>query len=143
MIEIYCDGASRRDGRGGWGLVAYKEGVESFCAYGGDTETTNNRMELMAAIMVCRFLQPKQSAKVYSDSKYVVDGILDHADIWLRNNWRTGGNKELKNLDLWQELVELDCERLVSWVWVKGHSNLLGNDRADELAGLGVPKVII
>lgn len=143
-MDIYCDGASRKDGRGGWGFVMYppKSKVELAYGCGGEHNTTNNRMELKAAIMAVRWLPVGAAATLHSDSKYVIDGILEHMDIWLRTGWRSSSNQAVKNVDLWVELANLDVDRVLSWQWVKGHSGVVGNERADELAGLGVPKEV-
>lgn len=138
--HLFCDGASRKDGRGGWGFVVYENQVELFSGHGGMHDTTNNRMELTAAIKGLRSLPLKSLVTVYCDSKYVVDGITEHLDVWLRNGWRAAGNKPVKNQDLWQVLGEQDVERDTRWVWVKGHTGVAGNERADQLAGLGIPK---
>lgn len=141
-MDIYCDGASRKDRRGGWGFAMYLEGVEAAFGCGGEYNTTNNRMELKAAIMAVRWLPVGATATIYSDSRYVIDGILEHMDIWLRTGWRSSSNKEVKNVDLWEELGNLDVDRVIDWQWVKGHTGVVGNERADELAGLGVPKEV-
>lgn len=139
-MDIYCDGASRKDGRGGWGLVVYEDSIEVAFGCGGEYNTTNNRMELKAAIMAVRWLPVGVIATIHSDSKYVVDGILEHMDIWLRTGWRSSSNQPVKNVDLWEELGNLDVDRVIDWRWVKGHTGVVGNERADELAGLGIPK---
>lgn len=138
--HLYCDGASRKDGRGGWGYTVLENGMELRYAMGGAQETTNNRMELTAAIRGLRSLPRGSLVTVYCDSKYVIDGITSHIDIWLANGWRAAGNKPVKNRDLWEQLGEQDVERRTQWVWVRGHTGVWGNERADELAGLGVPK---
>lgn len=135
----YCDGASRKDGRGGWGYVVMRGPSVVRAACGGDTGTTNNRMELMGAIMALRSYQRGAEVTIVSDSKYVVDGILDHADLWLKTNWRTSSNQPVKNRDLWETLIRLDVDRVVDWQWVKGHSGDPGNERADKLASIGIP----
>lgn len=139
-LRVYVDGASRKDGRGGWGYVVYEGVIELHYACGGAYNTTNNRMELMAAIRALRSFPPGERLTVVSDSKYVVEGILTYMDMWLMTNWRTSTNKPVKNTDLWKTLGELDVDRHVQWEWVKGHTGNIGNERADELAGLGVPE---
>lgn len=138
----YTDGASRKDGRGGWGYVLYLNDQELETACGGHHETTNNRMELLAAIKALEGAKPfTDTLTVISDSIYVVAGITDHMDSWLRSGWRGTGNQEIKNKDLWERLGHLDCDyKKVAWQWVKGHTGIIGNERADELAGLGVPE---
>lgn len=138
-LIAYCDGASRKDGRGGWGYAVYENQYEIRYDFGGETNTTNNRMELMAAIRCLRSFPTGTALTLYSDSKYVVDGILDHMDMWLMTNWRTGGNKPVKNQDLWEALALQDVNRVVDWRWVKGHTGVVGNERADQLAGMGIP----
>lgn len=145
-MDVYCDGASRKDGRGGWGFAVYvasRQGdTEIAYDFGGTYNTSSNRMELKAAIMAVRWLPVGAAATLHSDSKYVIDGILEHMDIWLRTGWRSSSNQAVKNVDLWVELANLDVDRVLSWQWVKGHSGVVGNERADELAGLGVPKEV-
>jgi len=136
---VYCDGASRKDGRGGWGYVAYQGRRELRRGAGGDWDTTNNRMELMGAICALKSLPFGATVTVFSDSKYVIEGITEYLDDWLARNWRTSGNKEVKNRDLWEELGHLDADRCVTWRWVKGHAGTPGNELADKLAGSGVP----
>lgn len=138
--HIYCDGASRKDGRGGWGYVVLQGQVVLREARGGFYNTTNNRMELTAAIRAVQDAPRDGIVTIHSDSQYVVQGILEHMDLWLRTNWRTSGNKPVKNQDLWEKLGDLDCTYAPNWEWVKGHSGVWGNERADELAGLGIPK---
>ena len=141
MLNIYCDGASRKDGRGGWGLAAYWHDKLMFEECGGAFDTTNNRMELQGAIEALKCYDPGTEMTIHSDSQYVVQGILEHIDLWLRTGWRTSGNNPVKNQDLWEELATLDVERKVTWLWVKGHSGVPGNERADALATLGVPTI--
>lgn len=136
----YCDGSSRKDGRGGWGYVVYAGHTELKQACGGEYETTNNRMELTAAIRALQSLPVGSRVRVYSDSNYVIQGITEHIDAWLQTGWRTSGNAPLKNRDLWEVLGNLDCDFEVDWRWVKGHSSVPGNERADRLAALGVPE---
>ena len=136
---VYCDGASRKDGRGGWGYVLYENDVEGRARCGGEHGTTNNRMELKGAIMALRSLPQGARVTVYSDSQYVVNGILDHMDVWLMLGWQTSSGKPVKNADLWEILGYLDVDRKVDWKWVKGHSGVPGNERADRLATEGVP----
>lgn len=141
LDRIYCDGASRKDGRGGWGFVVYRGNVRQRTEFGGAFDTTNNRMELQAAIEALKTISIGARVEVICDSKYVVEGILEHVDLWLRTGWRTSGNKPVKNVDLWQELVVLDIDRKVRWTWVKGHAGDVGNEEADAAAARGVPKV--
>lgn len=143
---IYCDGASRKDGRGGWGAhirrpARTRIGYVVEDIYGGEYETTNNRMELMAAIEALWYIPEGSTVTVVCDSKYVVDGITEYIDGWERCGWRTSSNQPLKNADLWYELKQAASIHTVAWQWVKGHSGDEGNEKADELAGLGVPPV--
>lgn len=139
--SLYTDGASRRDGRGGWGFVLFCDGKEVLYDYGGKRHTTNMEMELLAPIKALQSIRPGAKLTIYSDSKYVVEGITENIDTWLRANWRTGGNKPIKHKELWELLGHLDCDFSIRWQWVKGHSANPGNDRADELATLGVGTV--
>lgn len=138
-FTVYCDGASRKDGRGGWGYAVYEGSVLLRSDCGGEYDTTNNRMELMGAIKALRTFTPGTAVKVVSDSQYVVKGITEYLDDWLQRNWRTGGNKPVKNQDLWEQLGHLDADRKVTWEWVKGHTGNPGNEMADSLATKGVP----
>lgn len=141
---IYCDGASRKDRRGGWGMVVTSQSGEILHeACGGARNTTNNRMELQGAIEAAKYCMSGQEAIIYSDSQYVIHGILDHIDLWLQTGWRTSANKPVKNQDLWEELCLLDLDRKLVWTWVKGHSGVPGNERADKLAGMGVPNPLV
>lgn len=141
-LSIYTDGASRKDGRGGWGYAVFEGPILLYRDFGGFYGTTNNRMELMAAIkgLRSRPAEMRDLLEVYSDSQYVVKGITEYLDLWLQTGWRTGGNKPVKNRDLWEQLAELDVSRRVAWKWVRGHDGDVGNELADKLAGQGVPK---
>jgi ribonuclease HI len=137
-VVIYTDGAcSGNPGPGGWGVVlGYGDHVREL--HGGDPETTNNRMELMAAIQALEALTRPVSVKIYTDSRYVLDGITKWLPGWQRNGWRTSSKQPVKNLDLWQRLVAAMAPHEVTWAWVKGHAGDPGNERADELARLGI-----
>lgn len=141
---VYTDGASRKDGRGGWGFaIWYDETWWEEC--GGEHDTTNNRMELMGAIAGINHLhclsEPDErlSIELWSDSRYVIDGITEYIDDWMFRNWRTSGNKPVKNVDLWKWLHELNQAHDIEWRWVKGHTGNEGNERADVLASRGIP----
>jgi ribonuclease HI len=137
-IEIYTDGAcSGNPGPGGWGaLMVYKGSEKELC--GGEKLTTNNRMELMAAIQALEALKRPSHVKLHTDSVYLRDGITKWIHNWKRNGWRTADKKPVKNDDLWKRL-ELAIEAHdISWHWVKGHSGHDGNERADELARRGM-----
>jgi ribonuclease HI len=137
-VEIYTDGAcSGNPGPGGWGVVLrYGNHVREL--HGGEPSTTNNRMELMAAIQALKALTRPVSVKIYTDSRYVLDGITKWLPGWQRNGWRTSSKQPVKNLDLWQQLVEAMAPHEVTWAWVKGHAGDPGNERADELARQGI-----
>jgi ribonuclease HI len=141
MIEpviIYTDGACRGNpGVGGWGVIlSYKGKVKEL--YGGDKDTTNNRMELMAAIQALEALTKPCAVKLYSDSSYVLKGITEWMPNWKKRGWKTASKQPVKNVDLWQRLDAAIAQHSIEWQWVKGHSGDKGNDRADALANLGI-----
>jgi ribonuclease HI len=135
---IYTDGACRGNpGPGGWGVVL-RYGTVVRELHGSDPLTTNNRMELTAAIQALEALTRPVPVTLYTDSRYVLDGITKWLPGWQRNGWRTAGKQPVKNVDLWQRLVAAMASHEVTWCWVKGHNGDPGNERADELARLGV-----
>ncbi|MBX3505128.1 MAG: ribonuclease HI [Parvibaculum sp.] len=137
-VDLYTDGAcSGNPGPGGWGvLMLYKDNERELC--GGEAATTNNRMELMAAIQGLEALKRGVKVRIHTDSTYVKDGITKWIHGWKKNGWKTAAKKPVKNAELWQRL-ELAIERHdVSWHWVKGHSDHPENDRADALARQGM-----
>jgi ribonuclease HI len=135
---IYTDGAcSGNPGPGGWGAVLRYGGVVKEL-HGGERSTTNNRMELLAAISALEALTRPVPVELYTDSKYVLDGITKWLPGWQRNGWKTASKQPVKNVDLWQRLVAAMAPHEVSWHWVKGHNGDPGNERADELARLGI-----
>ena len=137
-IKIYTDGACRGNpGRGGWGVFIINS-QESKKIFGGKTETTNNEMELTAAIKGLEFFNSPTDLDLYTDSKYVMDGINDWIHNWKRNGWKTANKKPVKRSNLWIELDKLNSFHDVKWYWVKGHSGDVGNDMADELANQGI-----
>ena len=137
-VVIYTDGAcSGNPGPGGWGVVMRWQGTEKEM-YGAEPLTTNNRMELMAAIQALEALQRPTKVELHTDSKYLLDGITKWIKGWQRNGWKTSGKKPVKNDDLWRRLVEAIRPHDVSWVWVKGHAGDPGNERADALARRGI-----
>lgn len=141
MIEpviIYTDGACRGNpGVGGWGaILSYKATVKEL--YGGDKDTTNNRMELMAAIQALEALTKPCSVQLYSDSSYVLKGITEWMPNWKKRGWKTAARHPVKNVDLWQRLDTAIAQHTIEWRWVKGHSGDKGNERADALANLGI-----
>jgi ribonuclease HI len=111
---------------------------ETFDINGGDENTTNNRMELMAAIKALDYIDKDYEITLFTDSNYVKDGITKWINNWKKNNWKTASKKPVKNSDLWKELDSLHSERAVIWKWVKGHAGDPGNERADELARMGI-----
>jgi len=137
-IEIYTDGACRGNpGAGGWGVyLLYKNEKKEF--YGGKLNTTNNQMELTAAIEGLKVLKEPCKVKLYTDSKYVMDGINSWIANWKKNNWKTASKKDVKNKDLWIELDAETCKHEIEWIWVKGHSGNIGNEKADALANMGI-----
>ncbi len=137
-VIIHTDGAcSGNPGPGGWGiLLEYGDTVRELS--GGEAETTNNRMELMAAIMAMETLKRACTIELYTDSNYVRHGITDWIENWKQNGWRTAARKPVKNVDLWQRLDAARQRHDVSWHWVKGHAGDPKNERADELARTGM-----
>lgn len=134
-IVIYTDGGCRGNpGVGGWGAwLRYGEHEKKLS--GSEKDTTNNRMELMAAIKAIEAIKSKDIAiDLYTDSKYVMQGITQWIVAWKKKNWKTASKKPVKNVDLWQKLDKLNQTHQVSWFWVKGHSDDKGNDMADFLA---------
>jgi ribonuclease HI len=143
LIEIWTDGAcSGNPGPGGWGVVLLW-GDHRKELYGGESETTNNRMELMAAIEALNALKKPSKVRLHTDSVYVKDGLTKWIHGWKRNGWKTASKKPVKNKDLWQELDEACKRHDIEWRWVKGHDGDEGNERADELARLGTAEARI
>ena len=139
-IEIFTDGAcSGNPGPGGWGAVLRWNGVEKEL-YGGERKTTNNRMEMMAAIRSLESLKRAAPVDLYTDSTYLRDGITKWLPGWKANGWKTAAKKPVKNQDLWQRLEAAIQGHAIKWHWVKGHSGHPENERADELARAGIPK---
>jgi ribonuclease HI len=137
-VIIYTDGACRGNpGPGGWGVILnYKGKVKEF--YGAEKHTTNNRMELMAAIQALESLTRPCFVQLNSDSSYVLKGITDWMPNWKKRGWKTAARTPVKNEDLWRRLDAAIAKHKVEWKWVKGHSGNTNNDRADELANLGI-----
>lgn len=137
-VEIFTDGAcSGNPGPGGWGAVLrYGEAEKELS--GGEAQTTNNRMELMAAIESLRALKSACRVDLYTDSVYVRDGIRGWITGWKKNGWKTAAKKPVKNAELWQALDEARLRHDVTWHWVKGHAGHPENERADELARAGM-----
>lgn len=137
-VTIFTDGAcSGNPGPGGWGAIL-KFGEHEKELSGGEAETTNNRMELTAAIEALNGLKRPCAVDLYTDSTYVRSGILEWIEGWKRRNWRTASKKPVKNVELWQALDEARLRHDVTWHWVKGHAGHPENERADELARMGM-----
>ena len=135
MITIYTDGAcSGNPGIGGWGVVILENKKDDIFLNGGDDSTTNNKMELTAAIEALKFFKEKKEIKLVTDSKYVKDGIQTWIHNWKKNGWKTSAKKPVKNKELWIELDQLISKHSISWEWVKGHAGNIYNEKADYLA---------
>ena len=141
-VEIFTDGACKGNpGPGGWGALLRWQGHEKRL-YGGERETTNNRMELMAAIMALRSLKRPCQVILTTDSQYVRQGITEWIRNWKARGWKTASREPVKNADLWQALDAEVARHSVDWRWVKGHAGHVENEIADELANLGVAQVL-
>ena len=137
-VTIYTDGACKGNpGPGGWGALLQYRGREREL-FGGESATTNNRMELTAVIRALESLKRPSAVSLYTDSQYVKNGIETWIHAWKRNGWRTSDRKQVKNADLWLELERLARDHDIEWHWVRGHADTEGNHRADELANRGV-----
>lgn len=137
-VIIYTDGACRGNpGKGGWGVILRYKGVVKEL-HGGEHETTNNRMELMAAIQALEILKKPCVVQLHIDSKYVLDGITKWLPNWKQRGWKTAAKAPVKNEDLWRRLDSAIQPHTIDWRWVKGHSGNIGNERADTLANLGI-----
>ena len=141
-VEIFTDGAcSGNPGAGGWGAILRYKDVEKELS-GGEDQTTNNRMELMAVIEALSALKRPCNISLYTDSKYVMSGITEWMPNWKQNGWRTTNKKQaVKNVDLWQRLDELTKQHEIRWIWVKGHNGHAENERCDALARGEVAKI--
>ena len=138
IVEIYTDGAcSGNPGPGGWGALLRWRDVEREI-FGGEPDTTNNRMELMAAIQALEALGRPSRVRLHTDSKYVKDGITSWIHNWKKKGWKTANRKPVKNVDLWQRLDEALGPHRIDWRWVRGHAGHPENERADELARRGI-----
>lgn len=137
-VSIWTDGACKGNpGLGGWGaLLIYGKHRKEL--YGGEANTTNNRMEILAVIQALEVLKERCRVHLYTDSQYVQKGMTEWISGWKQRGWRTAAKKPVKNADLWQRLDELCHQHELHWHWVKGHAGDAGNERADELANLGV-----
>ena len=137
-VEIYTDGACRGNpGPGGWGALLIA-GRHRKTMHGGEDETTNNRMELTAAIEALNALKGSRKVVLHTDSRYVMHGITEWMVNWKKRGWKTAAKKPVKNQDLWMALDEATQRHEITWKWVKGHDGDPGNEEADELANLGV-----
>lgn len=142
-VDIFTDGAcSGNPGPGGWGAILRIGAVDKEL-YGGERDTTNNRMELTAVIEALRALKRPVKARVYTDSQYVQKGISEWIHGWKRRGWKTAGKQPVKNVDLWQLLDSEAARHAVEWHWVRGHAGHVENERADVLARKGVDSVRI
>lgn len=138
VVEIYADGACKGNpGPGGWGALLIFKNVNKEI-YGGELETTNNRMELMAIIKALQCLRRSCVVELFTDSNYVVNGMTRWIHGWVKNDWLNSQKKPVKNTDLWRLLRDEALKHDVSWIWVKGHDGNFGNERADYLANKGV-----
>jgi len=141
IVDIWTDGAcSGNPGPGGWGAILRYGDTEKELN-GGEAATTNNRMELMAAIEALNALKRPTTVRLHTDSKYVMDGVTKWIHGWKRNGWKTADKKPVKNEDLWRLLDAANERHDVTWKWVKGHSDDVMNDRADALARAGIETV--
>ncbi|WP_347987163.1 ribonuclease HI [Methylomonas sp. AM2-LC] len=140
-VSIYTDGACKGNpGPGGWGVfLKYKDHEKVMC--GGEMATTNNRMELMAAIQALENLHSCCQIQLYTDSKYVLQGITEWMNNWKKRGWKTSANQSVKNEDLWRRLDTAIQRHSIEWIWVKGHAGDFGNERADELANQGISSI--
>jgi len=138
VVDIYADGACKGNpGAGGWGVML-TVGTHTKELYGGEPNTTNNRMELTAVIRALEALKRTAQVRVHTDSQYVQKGISIWIHDWKKRGWKTADKKPVKNVDLWRQLDELAAGHRIDWIWVKGHAGHPGNERADALANLGV-----
>lgn len=142
ITNIYTDGGCRGNpGPGGWGVLLQAGNAEKEL-WGGEPETTNNRMELTAVIRALEALKRPAKIHVHTDSQYVQKGISTWIHNWKRNGWRTTDKKPVKNADLWQQLDLLSGKHDIQWIWVKGHAGHPGNERADALANRGIDECL-
>jgi ribonuclease HI len=141
LVEVFTDGACRGNpGPGGWGaLLRYGDKEKEL--YGGEANTTNNRMELMAAIMALESLNRECQVRLTTDSEYVKNGITQWLPKWKARGWRTANKTPVKNADLWQRLDRAAAQHNVQWHWVRGHSGHAENERADQLANRGIDEL--
>ena len=141
-VVMYTDGACRGNpGPGGWGVIlSYRDQDKTLSGY--EPQTTNNRMELTAAIEGLRALSRTCDIELNTDSKYVLQGISEWIESWKTNGWKTAAKKPVKNVDLWQLLDEQVKKHRIRWHWVKGHTGIEGNERADQLANVAIDQAM-
>lgn len=141
-VVIYTDGACRGNpGPGGWGAILRCEKGEKEL-YGSEPDTTNNKMELMATIRALRALKVSCDIELWTDSQYVMKGITEWINGWIKNNWKTAAKKPVKNAELWRELLEETKRHKIDWKWVKGHSGHPDNERVDQLANIAIDEML-
>jgi len=137
---VHTDGAcSGNPGPGGWGAVLVSGGHRKEMS-GGENETTNNRMEMMAVIRAAEALKQDSRLVIHTDSQYVMKGMTEWLEGWKKRGWRTASRQPVKNVDLWQRMEQALARHEVKWFWVRGHSGIVENERADELARQGIPQ---
>lgn len=142
VVDIFTDGACKGNpGVGGWGALLRNKGVEREL-FGGERDTTNNRMELMGAISALEALTRHCQVRLHTDSKYVMQGITEWIGNWKKRGWKTADKKPVKNEDLWRRLDAIAARHEIEWIWVKGHAGHEGNERADVLANRGVEMIM-
>jgi ribonuclease HI len=141
QVTVYTDGACRGNpGPGGWGALLLSDGHEREL-WGGERATTNNRMELLAAIRALEALKRPCRVQLHTDSAYLRNGITSWLPSWKRRGWKTSSNTAVKNRDLWERLEELAAQHEIDWRWVRGHAGDPGNERADQLANRGIDEL--
>lgn len=141
-IDIWADGGCRGNpGPGGWGVLL-RTGPHEKELWGGERDTTNNRMELTAVIQALAALKRPVAARIHTDSQYVQKGISEWIHGWKKNGWKTAARQPVKNADLWRELDRLSAQHRLQWIWVKGHAGDPGNERADALANRGIDELL-
>jgi ribonuclease HI len=143
MIEAYIDGACKGNpGMGGWGAYIVAPDGKTYALKGAEPGTTNNRMEIMAALEALKFIQekfPDQAISLTTDSKYLKDAATVWIKTWYKNGWRTANGTGVKNKDLWLEFIKLRSGKTIQWTWVRGHNGHSGNEMADRLANVSMP----